>query len=135
MTPKIIKIDPYLTPYESDLNNRINSYKAKKAELAPNGSLFDFANGFNYFGFHKTKDGWDYREWAPAADRMFFTGDFNGWDIYKNEMKRLKDGVFEVFIGNELREGRKVQAIVEKNGNILRRVPSYAPRVVQDPVT
>ena len=135
MTPKIIKIDPYLTPYESDLNNRINSYKAKKAELAPNGSLFDFANGFNYFGFHKTKDGWVYREWAPAADRMFFTGDFNGWDIYKNEMKRLKEGVFEVFIGNELREGMKVQAIVEKNGNILRRVPSYATRVVQDPVT
>ena len=55
MTPKIIKIDPYLTPYESDLNNRINSYKAKKAELAPNGSLFDFANGFNYFGFHKQR--------------------------------------------------------------------------------
>ena len=135
MTPKIIKIDPYLAPYENDLNARINNYKAKKQELVGDGSLSDFANGYNYFGFHKVDNGWVYREWAPAADRMFLTGDFNGWDIYKNQMARLDNGVFEIFIGDELKEGSKVQAIVEKNGNILRRVPSYATRVVQDDVT
>ncbi len=135
MTPKIIKIDPYLTPYKDDLCARMNNFAAKKQELCGDGSLLDFANGHNYFGFHKNGDGWIYREWAPAADRMFLTGDFNGWDIYKNEMSRLENGVFEVEIGNELTEGMKVQAIVEKNGQILRRVPSYATRVVQDDVT
>lgn len=135
MTPKIIKIDPYLAPYENDLNARINNYKTKKQELVGDGSLSDFANGYNYFGFHKVENGWVYREWAPAADRMFLTGDFNGWDIYKNQMARLDNGVFEIFVGDELKEGSKVQAIVEKNGNILRRVPSYATRVVQDNVT
>jgi len=135
MTPKIIKIDPYLTPYKDDLCARMNNFAAKKQELCGDGSLLDFANGHNYFGFHKKGDGWIYREWAPAADRMFLTGDFNGWDIYKNEMSRLENGVFEVEIGNELTEGMKVQAIVEKNGQILRRVPSYATRVVQDDVT
>ncbi len=135
MTPKIIKIDPYLTPYKDDLCARMNNFFAKKQELCGDGSLLDFANGHNYFGFHKNGDGWIYREWAPAADRMFLTGDFNGWDIYKNEMSRLENGVFEVEIGSELHEGMKVQAIVEKNGQILRRVPSYATRVVQDDVT
>ncbi len=135
MTPKIIKIDPYLTSYKDDLCARMNNFAAKKQELCGDGSLLDFANGHNYFGFHKNGDGWIYREWAPAADRMFLTGDFNGWDIYKNEMSRLENGVFEVEIGNELTEGSKVQAIVEKNGQILRRVPSYATRVVQDDVT
>ncbi len=135
MAPKIIKIDPYLAPYENDLNARIKNYKSKKQELAPNGSLSYFANGYNYFGFHKTNDGWVYREWAPAADRMFLTGDFNGWDIYKTQMQYFDNGIFEVYVGDELKEGMKVQAIVEKDGNILRRVPSYATRVVQDNVT
>ncbi len=135
MIPKIIKIDPYLTPYKDDLSARMNNFTQKKLELCGNGSLIDFANGHHYFGFHKTNDGWVYREWAPAADRMFLTGDYNSWDICKNEMTRLENGVFEIYLGNELRNGMKVQAIVEKNGQILRRVPSYATRVVQDEVT
>lgn len=135
MTPKIIKIDPYLTPHKDDIIMRMNNFKNKKQELCGDGSLSDFANGHNFFGFHKTDDGWVYREWAPAADKMFLTGDFNGWDLYKNPMTRLDNGVFEVFIGKELEKGMKVQAIIEKDGQILRRVPSYATRVVQDEVT
>ncbi len=135
LTPKIIKIDPYLTPYKDDLLLRINNYSSKKRELCGEGSLIDFANGHNFFGFHKTKDGWVYREWAPAADNMFLTGDFNGWDIYKTPMTRLDNGVFEVFVGDELQKGMKVQAIVQKDGQTLRRVPSYATKVVQDEVT
>ena len=135
LTPKIIKIDPYLAPYQDDLFLRMNNFKNKKSELCGEKSLTDFANGHNFFGFHKTEDGWVYREWAPAADRMFLTGDFNGWDIYKTPMTRLENGVFEVYVGNELQKGMKVQAIVEKDGQILRRVPSYATRVVQDEIT
>lgn len=135
MTPKIIKIDPYLEPHKDDLILRINNYKNKKTELCGDKKLSDFANGYNYFGFHKTENGWIYREWAPGADKMYFTGDFNDWDIYKTPMTRLDNGVFEVEVGNELQKGMKVQAIVEKDGQILRRVPSYATRVVQDEVT
>ena len=135
MTPKIIKIDPYLTPHQDDLVNRIQNFKNKKKELCGEGSLCEFANGHKFFGFHKTKDGWVYREWAPGADKMFLTGDFNNWDIYVNPMTRLDNGVFEINIGNELQKGMKVQAIIEKDGQILRRVPSYATKVVQDEVT
>ena len=135
LTPKIIKIDPYLEPHKEDLLLRLNNYKNKKQELCGDGSLLDFANGHKFFGLHKTKKGWVYREWAPGADRMFLTGDFNNWDINANPMQKLENGVFEVSVGKELKIGMKVQAIVEKDGQVLRRVPSYATKVVQDEVT
>ena len=138
MSYGIIKIDPYLEPFEKDINLRMDLYKAKRKELlGKNGKLADFANGHKYYGFHRTETGWVYREWAPAADAMYLTGDFNGWDAASCPMKRLDGGVFEVELEGEeaLRPGQKVQAIVWNAGRELRRIPLYATRVVQDPVT
>ncbi|MBE5939172.1 MAG: 1,4-alpha-glucan-branching enzyme [Lachnospiraceae bacterium] len=137
MSYKILEIDPYLAPFEGDINLRMNCYKSKKADLVgKKGSLVDFANGHNYFGFHRTRTGWVYREWAPAADRMYLTGDFNDWDTSACPMTKLENGVFEVNIKgkNTLKPGQKIQAIVIHNNNELRRIPLYATRVVQDPV-
>ncbi len=135
MDYKILQIDPYLEPHRKDIELRMENYYIKLGELTQDKkSLSQFANGFNYFGFHKVKNGFIYREWAPGADEMYFTGDFNGWNTFQCPMTRLKNGVFEVFVEG-LDRGQKVQAIVMKNGEMLRRVPSYATRVVQDPVT
>ncbi|MBP3435968.1 MAG: alpha amylase C-terminal domain-containing protein [Clostridia bacterium] len=135
---KLIEIDPYLAPYESDIALRCELFEAKRRELVgTDGNLSDFANGHRYFGIHRTADGWVYREWAPAAEAVFFTGDFNGWDLYACPMTRLANGVFEVTLHgkNALKKGQKVQAIVIHDGQTLRRVPLYATRVVQDPET
>ena len=136
MEYKIIKIDPYLTPYKDAIKHRMDSYCDKRSELLKNdNSLADFANGYEYFGIHKTSDGWVYREWAPAAEALFFTGDFNGWDIYSCPMKRLENGIFEIEIlgADSLKIGQKIQTVVIRNGEIMRRIPTYATRVVQDP--
>ncbi|MBQ7936430.1 MAG: hypothetical protein IJ333_08845 [Clostridia bacterium] len=137
MDLKILKIDPYLEPHKADLELRMEQYQIKRKELAgEQGSLTDFANGYEYFGFHRTKNGWVYREWAPGAEQMFLTGDFNGWDLYSCPMERLENGVFERILGRDsLQAGQKVQAIVIHNGETLRRIPTYATRVVQDPHT
>lgn len=134
---RILKIDPFLEPFESDINLRMENYKkTKKALLKKGQKLKDFASGYEYFGFHKTKEGWTYREWAPAAEEMYLTGDFNEWDTKACPMERLEHGVFEVFLpGDMLKVGQKVQAIVIHNGQMLRRIPLYATRVVQDPET
>ncbi len=135
---RIFEIDPYLTPYEDDLNMRMENYKRKKEELVgKRGRLTSFANGHKYFGFHRTRSGWVYREWAPAAEKMYLTGDFNEWDTRACQMTRLENGIFEVEIKgkNTLKPGDKVQAIVIHNGQELRRIPTYATRVVQDEVT
>ena len=136
MSLKILKYDPYLEPFEGDLQLRMDNYNRKRNELVgKEGSLVDFANGYKYFGIHPTKKGWVYREWAPAAEAMYFTGDFNNWDLYACPMKKLDGGVFEVELSGKkaLKVGQKVQAIVIHEGETLRRVPTYATRVVQDP--
>ncbi len=134
----IIDVDPYLEPFEKDLDLRMELYNKKKLELTQGKSgLSDFANGYEYFGFHRTDDGWVYREWAPAAEKMFLTGDFNGWETESVPMERLENGVFEVKLKgkNALKSGQHIQAIVVHNGQYLRRIPLYATRVVQDPDT
>ena len=138
MSYKILEIDPYLAPYEEDLKLRMDLYKHKRKELiGKTGHIVDFANGYKYFGFHRTESGWVYREWAPAAEAMYLTGDFNGWDTIGCPMTALDGGVFEVYLDGKdaLQEGQKVQAVVIHNGQQLRRIPLYATRVVQDPQT
>ena len=135
---KIIDIDTYLEPHKSDLEFRLDLYKTKKSELLRDAkSLVTFADGYKYFGLHKTVGGWVYREWAPAADEMYLTGDFNNWDLHSHKMTRLENGVFEINIKGRktICEGQKIQAIVIHNGQLLRRIPLYATRVVQDPNT
>lgn len=134
----ILNIDPYLEPFRKDIELRSKLFNDAKRKLLDGfDSLSDFADCYKYFGIHRTGDGWVYREWAPSAEAMFFTGDFNGWDVYACPMTRLENGVFEMYLKgkNALKSGQKVQAVVVHSGETLRRIPSYATRVVQDPDT
>lgn len=139
MEYKILEYDNILKNYyEQDINLRAESYKAKRRELVKRGTtLSDFANGADYFGIHRTETGWVYREWAPAADAMYFRGDFNNWEKMTHPLKRLENGIFEIEMegADALWSGCKVQAIVVNGDRVLERVPLYATRVVQDPET
>ena len=135
MALKILKMNPCLQPYKQDLQMRMDNYKATKSALLKDGqTLSDFANGHHYFGLHSTEDGWYYREWAPGADALYFTGDFCGWDRHAHPMTHLGDGVYELYLPGKdaLQEGQIVQTIVVKDGKELDRIPLYANRVVQD---
>lgn len=135
---KIFEYDPYLLPFEDDLNLRMENYKRKRRELIHRGErLIDFANAHEYFGFHKTEDGWVYREWAPGADALYLTGDMNGWDRRGLKMERLDGGVFEIHLHGEnaLYNGCHVKVMVEGHGRFVERIPAYARRVVQDKST
>ena len=71
---------PDLQPFEGDINLRMDRYWGKRNQLLQGcGSLKDFANAHTWYGFHHQVDGWVYREWAPSADQVYLTGDFNGW--------------------------------------------------------
>ena len=135
---KIIELDPLLKPFAREIDQRMQRYSAMRGRLLQGGkSLSDFANGYAYFGFHRTADGWVYREWAPGAEEMYLTGDFNRWDTTATPMKKLPSGVFEVTLEgpDAPQPGQKVQAVVVHGGKQLRRIPLYATRVVQDPKT
>ena len=135
MNYKILKIDEGLKPYHKDIEQRMKNYQWKKSQLLkPGQTLADFANGHLFYGFHKAENGWYYREWAPAAERMYLTGDFCGWDRYAYPMEKKENGVFELFLPgtDALKNGQRVRAIVVHNGQELERIPLYAKYVEQE---
>ena len=74
----IIKNDPWLEPFADAINGRHEDVIRKQTELVgESGSLSDFANAHNYFGLHRTADGWVFREWAPNATAINMVGTFN----------------------------------------------------------
>ena len=77
---KLIENDPWLEPYAEAIEGRHNNALKKEKELiGKKGSLKDFASGYLYYGLHRTRKGWSFREWAPNATAMWLVGDFNGW--------------------------------------------------------
>ena len=138
MAYKILEIDPWLKNFSQDISLRMKNYRATKRRLLQQGqTLSDFANGHLYFGFHKTEDGWYYREWAPAAEEIYLTGDFNGWNRRSHRLEKLPNGVFQLFLPGQdaLWSGCTVLTIVIRGGRELERIPLYATRVVQDPLS
>ena len=138
MHHKIFEYDPSLKPFEADFDLRMQRYKQKKKELLPKGvKLKEFANGYQYFGFHKHADGWYYREWAPGADQLYLTGDFCNWDRRAYPMTKLENGAFELFIPgvDTLQDGMLVMTVVVRGGQEMDRIPLYAKRVIQIPGT
>ena len=138
MEYKIFEYDPQLLPYQRDVELRMENYHRKYAELVgEDGSLLDFANGHEYFGFHKTEDGWFYREWAPAAEEVYLTGDMVDWRWLDLKLTPKGNGVFEIFLHgrDSLFHGCRVKTIIRHEGRLLERIPLYIRRVEQDPVT
>ena len=81
--PKLILIenDPWLEPYSAAIEGRHQNVLSKELELTIGGktTLSDFASGYLYFGLHRSRKGWTFREWAPIAKEFYLIGDFNDW--------------------------------------------------------
>ncbi len=134
MDYKIIRNHPELAPYEGDIDLRMKRYWGKRGQiLQGQKSLKDFANAHKYFGFHKVDGGWVYREWAPAADKLYLTGDFNNWQWLDNPMDKLENGVWEITLPDDvLHKGSKVITVVENNDRRTQHLPLYTRRALQD---
>ena len=100
----IIRHDPWLAPYADAINGRHNDALRKEAELVgKNGNLVDFANAHQYFGLHKTKRGWVFREWAPNATEVILIGTFSEWhELPEFRLTRLDGGVWEINLDKDV---------------------------------
>lgn len=131
----IIKHDPWLAPYADAINGRHKDAVKKELELVgKKGNLVDFANAHKYFGLHKTKTGWVFREWAPNATEIYLMGTFTDWhedEDYK--LTRLDGGVWEINLPKKaLKHGDLYKLIVKWDGGYGERIPAYSTRTVQD---
>ena len=131
--------DDYLKPFEKAIRGRAEHALARAKELTcGRESLADWAQAHAFYGLHRTKTGWIFREWAPNATSMWLVGDFSKWKI---------DPAFELFrIPGTDTWGREIPADLIHDGDNYRlemrwegghgeRIPAYARYVVQDPQT
>lgn len=132
---KILEIDPWIKDYKNDIDLRMDEYKKQKARLLKKGEkLKDFANAHEYYGFHKVKTGWIYREWAPNAKGLYLIGDFNNWDRHAHPLKKINDEDWEVFIKGirTIPHKSRLKVMVDYGDSFQDRIPLFARRVERD---
>ncbi len=133
--------EPWLQPFAGVITERNERFQsALRAIIDFSGSLLEFARIHEYYGVHfdTMRNGWVYREWAPAAKQLFLTGDFNWWDRGSHPMRRNSRGDWEIFLPFEeyrhtFVHGSKIKVrVVGANDTSLDRIPAYIRRVIQD---
>ena len=135
---RILETDSMLVPFRGDIAMRIGRYAyVLKTLTGETGSLSSFANGYLYYGFHRTKGGWVFREWLPGADEVFLFGDFNSWDRSSHPLTRLEGGNWEIELSgaDALRHGQNVKLLVRRGGDTFERIPAYIRWCGVDPDT
>ena len=136
----LVRNDAYLEPYESVIRGRHDYALWKIDQLTNHGkmTLSEFSSGYDYYGLHKTTQGWVFREWAPNATDIYLVGDFNDWK--ETTMYKAKPiegtGDWELKLsGNTIKHGDLYKMHVYWNGGNGERIPAWAQRVVQDDQT
>ena len=134
----IVKNDSYLVPFNEAICGRHNHAVERIKELTFEGkqTLSDFANGYNYYGLHKTNGKWIFREWVPNATNLYLIGYFNNWERSREyQCKRIEGtaGDWELILDEDkIHHGDLFKMYVFWNGGEGERIPAWAQRVVQD---
>jgi len=130
--------DPYLKPYLALVHQR-QEYAHELMRRLTNGkmNIAEFSSGHEFFGLHRGKKGWIFREWAPNASGINLIGPFCGWDNSKGiPLDRGDHGVWQADIPDgTLNHGDLYRLYVHWPGGEGNRIPAYARRVVQDDAT
>ncbi len=138
----LIRLDPYLEPYADALRHRHRHYVSVRDRIIESdGSLEQFSRGMQRFGFNRGlsdgKPGVWYREWAPAADALFLTGDFNDWDRGSHALSRDEYGVWSLFLPDVEYDRRfthasRLKVYVHSRLGRQDRLPAYVQRAIYD---
>jgi len=134
---RLLQRDAALEPHVDDIRMHLERYNAAVKTLAGKQPLTEVANGHLYYGFHRTQEGWVFREWLPGADAAWIYGDFNGWQPYTHPLTPLGNGDWEIRLtGHDaLRHGQFVKLLVGRHGAVMERLPAYIRRTELDPNT
>ncbi|XP_044150047.1 1,4-alpha-glucan-branching enzyme [Bufo gargarizans] len=138
---KLLEQDSFLKPYKKDFQRRYTLFVQllKKIDECE-GGLEKFSRSYESFGIHTHPDGGIYcKEWAPGAEAMFLTGDFNDWNPFSHPYKKLDFGKWELYIPPRedklpvILHGSKIKvAIKTKSGEVIYRISPWAKYVLQE---
>ncbi len=131
--------DDYLKPFETAIRGRaMNAFARANQLTGGKTSLADWASAHEYYGLHRTRRGWVFREWAPNATSMWLGGDFSKWrtDRAYECMRIPGTDVWELKLpAKAIKAGDNYRLEMRWEGGRGERIPAYARYVVQDPDT
>ncbi|KAM8976349.1 1,4-alpha-glucan-branching enzyme [Pelodytes ibericus] len=138
---KLLELDAYLKPYKKDYQRRYALFSERLTNIEKNeGGLEKFSRGYQFFGIQVLPDNAIYcREWAPGAEAVFLTGDFNGWNPTSHPYRKLDYGKWELYIlpkhdkSPSICHGSKLKVVItSKSGETLYRISPWAKYVAQE---
>uniref|UniRef100_A0A8C6D2E8 1,4-alpha-glucan-branching enzyme n=1 Tax=Moschus moschiferus TaxID=68415 RepID=A0A8C6D2E8_MOSMO len=138
---RLLETDPHLKPFAPDFQRRYNRFNQTLNDIGENeGGIDRFSRGYESFGVHRCADGGLYcKEWAPGAEGVFLTGDFNDWNPFSYPYKKLEFGKWELYIPPKQNKsvlvphGSKLKLVIRsKNGEILYRISPWAKYVTRE---
>lgn len=135
---KLVVNDEWLEPWKRVILNRHNAALLRYSEIAGYGNkLYDKINSHLYYGLHFEGEEAIFREWAPNATNIWLIGDMNGWSPSGEfAFKKSGEGNWELRVPKQrIKHGDHYKWLIEWPGGSGERIPAYAGRVVQDPVT
>lgn len=82
---------------------------------------------YDYLGAHREEDGISFRVWAPNADAVYLTGDFNNWEPSIPMNKNSDGGIWSISVAeNTLHSCDKYKYIIERDGILRYKSDPYA---------
>lgn len=133
----IADIDPWLDPFRGALEERRKYTEGYRKRILGDKSIAEFSNGHLFYGLHKTKSGWVFREWAPNATEIYLLCNASDWKESADfKLKSVGSGNWELEVGSGvLQHGDHYKLLVKWPGGSGERLPSYVNYVVQDEET
>jgi 1,4-alpha-glucan branching enzyme len=136
---KWLNDDPLLRLYRSVILKRYDKRIQTVCSLCKKSqSLYDIAANHTWLGLHREEGHWVFREWAPNATQIFLIGTATKWKENKEfQLIRISpEGIWEIYLSEELlHHGDLFRLRIYWKNGCGDRIPAYATRVVQDPVT
>lgn len=143
MHPLLVQEDRWLAPYAEVISHRTQRFAQMMSSICDAyESLYHFAGLHHELGFHydQQQRGWIYREWLPQAYAAALIGDFNGWNPVHCPLRRDKNGLWAVFLpddiyGNALKDGSLLKVRITSRLGVFDRIPALIRRAVQNEQT
>ena len=107
------------------------------AYLFGQGTHYEIYNKMGaHVGVKDGKEGVYFAVWAPAAREVYIIGEFNNWNAYGYDMKKISDGgIYDLFIPGVKAGDMYKYLIISQSGEALYKADPYANQAQLRPET
>ena len=107
------------------------------AYLFGQGTHYEIYNKMGaHVGVKDGKEGVYFAVWAPAAREVYVIGEFNNWNAYGYDMKKISDGgIYDLFVPGAKAGDMYKYLIISQSGEALYKADPYANQAQLRPET